>query len=320
MRDPKYRTRLPQLGETRLLTDGGIETTLIFYDGLDLPLFAAFTLLSSSEGRAALRRYYESYIRVAHIQEVGLILDSATWRASQAWGDQLGYDTAALQEANRAAVAMLFGLRAELERAEPFVISGNVGPQGDGYVASALLSPAEAEVYHRAQITSLADAGVDMISAITMTHAGEAIGIARACAQAEVPLALSFALETDGHLPSGQSLEDAIREVDADPHGAVAYFMINCAHPDHFRTVLRSGADWTRRIRGLRANASRLSHAELDAAEKLDEGNPRELGRDYAGLLPLLPNLRVFGGCCGTDHRHIAEIGHACIPAQVTSM
>lgn len=314
----KYRKALPQLGETRLLTDGGIETTLIFHDGLELPLFAAFTLFHTETGRNALRRYYENYIRVAREQRVGLVLDSATWRASQDWGDRLGFDRAAMAKVNRDAVAMLFDLRAAFEESEPFVISGNIGPRGDGYAATEIMTAAQSEAYHSAQIEVFAEAGVDMVSAITMTHAGEAAGIARACARSGMPLALSFTLETDGRLPSGQSLGEAIRDVDWESGGGPSYYMINCAHPDHFRAVLETDEDWTDRIRGLRANASRLSHAELDEAETLDTGNPQELGRDYARLLKLLPNLRVFGGCCGTDHRHIAEIGHACIPAAVS--
>ncbi|MBW4709020.1 homocysteine S-methyltransferase family protein [Roseobacter sp. YSTF-M11] len=316
MTQPKYRNRLPQLGTTHLLTDGGIETTLIFHEGLDLPLFAAFTLLSSEQGQDALRRYYESYIQVAHAQSAGLILDSATWRASRVWGAQLGYDARALADANRAAVAMLFDLRSRYEGAAPFVVSGNVGPRSDGYIADELLTPSAADAYHAEQIATLATAGVDMISAITMTHAGEAAGIARACRRLGMPLALAFTVETDGRLPSGQTLGDAIREVDADPSGGPSYYMINCAHPDHFRSALQTREDWPLRIGGLRANASRKSHAELDEAETLDVGDPRALGRDYASLLPLLPNLRVFGGCCGTDHRHIHEIGHACLPAR----
>lgn len=212
---------------------------------------------------------------------------------------------------------MLFALRAEHEATEPFVISGNIGPKSDGYVAEQILHADEAEAYHFAQVSTFAGAGIDMISAITMTHTGEALGIARACARRRVPLVLSFTVETDGRLPSGQTLKDAIEEVDAKTRNGPSYYMINCAHPDHFRDMLRPDQHWAQRIRGLRANASRLSHAELDAAETLDMGNPVELGRDYATLLNLLPNLPVFGGCCGTDHRHIDEIGQACIPARV---
>lgn len=317
MRDSKYRDRLPQLTNERLLTDGGIETTLIFHDGLELPYFAAFTLLKTIEGRVALRRYYEKYIQVAHEQSVGFILDSATWRASADWGRRVGYDKARLADANRQAIDLLFDLRREHEKDSPFVISGNIGPRGDGYVAKEMMSAAAAEEYHEAQVAVFDEAGADMVSAITMTHAGEAAGIARACANRNLPLALAFTVETDGRLPSGQRLSDAIEEVDGNGMGAPTYYMINCAHPVHFRDVLDTNADWTHRIRGLRANASRMSHEELDNAETLDDGNPAELAQDYANLLPLLPNLRVFGGCCGTDHRHIRAIGASCVAATV---
>lgn len=307
----KYRNDLPQLRGEHLLTDGGIETTLMFHDGLDLPYFASFHTLKSDDGTQALRRYYERYAQIALAQDTGFILDSATWRASRDWGDLMGYSKQALADANHDAVAMLFDLRAEFEADKPFVISGNIGPRGDGYAPETVMTSVEAEDYHAAQVATLDEAGVDMISAITMTHAGEAAGIGRACRARRLPLALAFTVETDGSLPTGQSLKEAIAEVDAD--AAPTYYMINCAHPDHFRSVLEPGADWTKRIWGLRANASRMSHAELDEAEELDAGNPLELGQDYASLLTLLPNLKVFGGCCGTDHRHVDAIGHACI-------
>lgn len=278
---PKYRNQLPQIGSARLLTDGGIETTLIFHEGLDLPYFAAFTLLASDNGKAALRRYYERYIEVAHQQKSALILDSATWRASRDWGFLLGYDDEALAAANAEAIGLLLDLRQTHECSQPFVVSGNIGPRGDGYVADSLLTPAEAAEYHSDQISTFERSGADMVSAITMTHAGEAAGIARACAKYDMPLALAFTVETDGRLPSGQSLPDAIAEVDGGG-AAPSYYMINCAHPDHFRDVIEPGSAWAARIRGLRANASRLSHEELDSAETLDSGNPAELARDYA--------------------------------------
>ncbi len=315
MNKPKYRHALPQLGSTQLLTDGGLETTLIFHTGIELPYFAAFTLLSTAEGRAALQAYYEQYINAAHEQGVGFILDSPTWRASQDWGDLLGYSTEAMAQANRAAIDLLLTLREAHERRHAFLVSGNLGPKGDGYAPETLLTEREAEDYHQIQIATFDLAGVDMISAITMTHAEEAIGIARACKQRDLPLALAFTVETDGRLPSGQPLADAINQLDSDAATRPAYFMINCAHPEHFSHVLEPGAEWTQRIRGLRANASRLSHAELDACETLDEGDPDELGREHAELLTVLPNLRVFGGCCGTDHRHVTAIAKACMAA-----
>lgn len=311
----KYRHALPQMSNQRMLTDDGVETPLIFHDRLELPLFSAFALLRTEVGRRALWRYYESYIQIAREQNAGLVLDSATWRASEAWGDQLDYDAAELAEANRSAVAMLFDLREHFEGPAPFVISGNIGPIGDGYAASAVRTLSEAEAFHATQVATFAATGVDMISAVTMTHAGEAICIARACARHRMPLALSFASDTDGRLPNGQPLGDAIRAVDADSSGGPSYYMLNCAHPDQLRAILEGGGDWTHRIRGLCANASRKSHAELDEADKRDRGDSVELARDYAQLLQLLPNLRVFGGRSETDQPLSREIGHACLPA-----
>ena len=173
------------------------------------------------------------------------------------------------------------------------------------------MSTDEAEAYHRQQASTLAAAGADMLTALTMTNSNEAIGIARAARQLGIPVAISFTVETDGALPTGQSLGDAIAEVDAATDGYPAYFMVNCAHPSHFERQLLSGGEWVGRIRGVRANASRCSHAELDAMTKLDEGNPQELGEEYRALRDKLPQLTVLGGCCGTDYRHIAAIAKA---------
>jgi homocysteine S-methyltransferase len=293
-----------------MLTDGGLETTLIFHDGLELPLFAAFTLLGSAEGRERLTLYYARYARIALRHELGFVLESPTWRASADWGAQLGYEAAALDEVNRESIALLGRIRERMEDRQPFVVSGNIGPRGDGYSPDALMSAGEAADYHDAQIASFVAAGADLVSAVTMTHAGEARGVARAAARLGIPAVLSFTVETDGRLPTGQSLGDAIAETDADT--APAYYMINCAHPDHFRDAVADGAPWTRRILGLRANASRMSHEELDNAETLDDGNPVEFGANHAELMRLLPHLRVLGGCCGTDHRHVGCVAEAC--------
>jgi len=170
------------------------------------------------------------------------------------------------------------------------------------------MTPEDAQRYHSLQAEVFAETAVDLVSALTMTYAEEAIGIVRAASAAGIPAAVSFTVETDGRLPSGQPLQDAIEQVDAETDGAAAYFMINCAHPTHFAEVLEPGAPSLGRIRGLRANASTMSHAELDEAEELDAGDPVDLARRYGELRQRLPNLNVVGGCCGTDHRHIREI------------
>ena len=308
----RYRDALPQLRDTPFLTDGGIETTLIFHDGHDLPHFAAYDLLTREGGEEALRRYFEPYARIAAENGVGIVLETATWRASSDWAERLGHSSAQLDELNRRSVELLEELRDQYETdSAPIVISGCVGPRGDGYVVGDAMTAEEAEVYHAAQIATFAESAADLVTALTMTYAEEAVGVVRAARAAGVPVVISFTVETDGRLPSGQPLADAIAQVDAATDGYAAYFMLNCAHPTHFEAVLEPGSAWTDRVIGLRANASRLSHVELDEAEELDPGNPEELALEYAALRERLPRLSVLGGCCGTDHRHVEAMFHA---------
>jgi S-methylmethionine-dependent homocysteine/selenocysteine methylase len=307
------RKRLPQLDGGLFLTDGGIETDLIFNDGMELPHFAAFDLLKTEEGTAALRAYYARYATIARANGVGFILESPTWRASADWGRKLGYSQAALAQANAKAIQLMAELRREYRsKTTPMVISGCVGPRGDGYDPGAVMSADEAQGYHAEQIGVFAKSDADMVTAITMTNANEAIGLARAAHAAGMPVAISFTLETDGRLPTGQGLKEAIDEVDAATGNAPAYYMINCAHPTHFDATLSPEAAWVKRVRGLRANASRRSHAELNEAPDLDEGNPAELGAEYHAISRRHPQINVLGGCCGTDRRHVEAICGAC--------
>lgn len=311
----RHRNVLPQLAGTFFLTDGGIETTLIFHEGLTLPDFAAFHLFKTPEGEAALRKYFRTYAEIAKRFGTGLILESATWRANADWGQKLGYTREALAGANRRAVHLLEKLRCEYETEQtPVVISGCLGPRGDGYVPGRAMSAQEAEAYHREQIETFAGSAVDMVCAITMNYVEEAVGIACAAQRADTPVAISFTVETDGKLPTGQTLKTALEQVDNATSGYPSYYMINCAHPTHFDGVLAEGEPWVKRIRGLRANASRMSHAQLNEAPELDAGNATEFGQEYADLKKRLPQLNVMGGCCGTDHRHIEQIASACLP------
>jgi S-methylmethionine-dependent homocysteine/selenocysteine methylase len=302
---------LPQLAGDRLyITDGGLETTLIYHLGLELPEFAAFDLLRDEVGSEALRRYYDPYIAIARERGLGLVLDSATWRANRDWGERLGYSAEELAAVNRRAVALTEEVRASAPDV-PTVLSGMVGPRGDGYVVGETMTAEEAEAYHGEQIGVFAATAAEMVSALTMTYADEAIGIARAAQAAGLPAVISFTLETDGRLPSGQPLGEAIEQTDAETGSSPAYYMINCAHPTHFEAVL--DGPWVARVGGIRANASKLSHAELDVATELDEGDPEELAQQYRALRERLPNTVVLGGCCGTDDRHIAAIAAACV-------
>lgn len=294
------------------LTDGGLETALVFHEGVDLPEFAAFPLLDRADGRELLRRYFARFLDLAREHGARLHLDTPTWRANADWGARVGYDAQALARVNRDAVAFARELAATAPDVDVRVV-GVIGPRGDGYVVEERMTAAQAAAYHAPQIAALAGAGADVVGAITMTYADEAVGIVRAAVAAGVPALVSFTVETDGRLPDGTALADAIAHVDEATDEAAEGIMINCAHPTHFDDVLgeADAAAWRTRITGLRANASTLSHAELDAAEELDEGDPDDLAHRYVALADNLPNLTILGGCCGTDHRHVAAIAGA---------
>lgn len=303
----KLATDLPQLSGSPVVTDGGLETDLLFHHGVDLPDFAAFPLVDDERGRDLLRRYYLDYISIAARAGAAVQLETPTWRASSDWGDRLGYTPVDLRRVNIEAVRLLHQLR-EVTEVESFVVSGNLGPRGDGYTAGDGVDPDVAQAYHRPQIEALAEAGVDVITALTLTGVGEAVGIVRAARSAAVPVAVSFTVEQDGRLPDGTSLASAIDAVDADARPD--YFMVNCAHPTHIAAGLTDLGSQSSRIVGIRANASMLSHAELDEATELDEGDPDELATTQHALRHHLPNLALIGGCCGTDARHVAAMWH----------
>lgn len=285
-------------------TDGGIETVLLFREGFELPCFASFPLLEDERGRAALRRYFEPFLDLAEQRDLPFVLDTATWRASPDWGAKLGYDLERLDGVNREAVAFARALAEDRRRV---TINGALGPRGDGYVVGERMSAEEAAEYHGWQVAILVSAGAERLSAITLTYPEEAAGVVQAGASAGVPVVAGFTVETDGRLPDGTSLADAVEQVDDETEAAADFFIVNCAHPTHIAAGL-DGAPALGRIGGLRVNASALSHAELDESEELDEGDPVQLASDNAALRNALPSIRLLGGCCGTDHRHVAEI------------
>jgi len=290
-----------------MLTDSGLETWLVFHRNVELPDFAAFPLLDDPSGRELLTEYFRDHLQLAAAAGAGLVLETPTWRANADWGARLDYDAHALDRVNRDAVAFVRDLGREFGDVD-VVVSGNIGPRGDGYNPSELLTPEVAETYHGPQIDSFVAAGADRVTMLTATHTGEPIGALRAAVARGVPAVIAFTVETDGRLPSGQALHDAVAEVDAATDGAALHFGINCAHPEHFSKALDVASSAIDRIQLVRANASRASHAELDEAEELDDGDPDELGSLYAELRRRHPHLLVLGGCCGTDVRHVRAI------------
>jgi homocysteine S-methyltransferase len=312
----KYRNNLPQTKGGTFLSDGGLETTLIFKDGIHLPSFASFVLVETEHGRQRLTKYYNKFLALARSRGLGFILDTPTWRASSDWGRELGFDEAAIRSLNAASVGLIERLRDEWETpASPIVLNGVIGPRGDGYKAGRM-EAAEAEEYHALQAEVFARTEADMISAITMNTVNEAIGIARASKAAGMPCVVAFTVETDGRLADGSSLREAVERTDEATGHSPVYYMINCAHPTHFENALHAGETWLERVHGIRANASAKSHAELDDSTELDEGDMADLGRRYRALTAKHPQMRILGGCCGTDHHHISAICDACLPAQ----
>ena len=306
-----YRLDLPQLSGELFLTDAGLETDLIFNHGIEIREFAAHTLLPDEQGRQSVADYLRGYLSLAKEYDAGLVLGSQTWKAHMHWAEDLGATEEELHEANKDAIAFIAGLRDEYAgNSKPIVLDGVIGPRGDAYAPEAEVAADEAEKYHSKQISWLADTDVDMITALTFTQSDEAIGVVRAAKTHGLPVVISFTVETDGKLPTGQPLDEAINSVDDATDSYAAYFMVNCAHPDHFSNVL-GREDWAKRIHGLRCNASRQSHAELDECEELDDGDPHELGQQYKTMTQTMPWLNVFGACCGSDLRHVTEIAAA---------
>ena len=304
--------RLPQLDGDLFISDGGLETALIYLQGVELPLFAAFPLLDSEKGRAELTCYYTPFLEIAKSRGLGFVLDTPTWRANPDWAAQLGYDLPRLMDLNKRSVAFMRELAVSYVRAGTrIVVSGIVGPRGDGYRPGQLMNIADARAYHAPQVQALKDGGADFVAAVTMNYPAEGAGIALAAKEAGIPSVVSFTLETDGRLATGDELAHAIDIVETATDRSPAYYMINGVHPLHFADRLPEKADWLNRVRGIRANASTRSHAELDAATDLDAGDPRDLAQRYRALRGRFGSINVLGGCCGTDHRHIDAIAEA---------
>lgn len=294
---------------TIYLTDGGLETDLIFNKHIDLPHFAAFPLLENPHHKQILIDYYLEYLELAKTYKTGFILESPTWRANIDWGYTLGYSKNDLIRINKLAIKELKILQARFSsHIHSILISGQLGPRGDAYTIEDTMTYKEAAEYHSLQIAAFKEAKTDMVTAITMTNIDEALGIVNTAKTYKIPVIISFTVETNGNLPSGEHLKNAICAIDNITNDYPLYYMINCAHPTHFLDKVKVSPTWKSRIYGIRANASCKSHAELDQSTELDKGNKEELGKWYRLLKKHLPNLKIFGGCCGTDVSHIQSI------------
>lgn len=298
-----------------VITDAGLETWLLFQNGVDLPAFAAYPLVGTVEGQRLLREYYGGFVDIATQHGTGLQLEAPTWRANPDWAATLGHDRAELGRYIDQSIELVAAIKDGWAGTGACILGGVLGPRGDGYRIDDTMTAEKAAEYHSFQIDRMATAGAEVVSAITMGYIEEAIGVTEAARAAGLPVVISFTLETDGRLPSSMPLDEAIAAVDAATGAYPAHYMINCAHPVHFDGVPVAGSAWTSRIGGLRANASQLSHAELDVMTELDDGDPADLAARYVALQTRMPSLKVIGGCCGTDHRHVAAITEAWLAA-----
>ena len=298
-----------------VLTDAGLETVLVFEEGLDLPHFAAFPLLDSDEGRVVLRRYYEPFLRLARDRGSAFVLSSPTWRANPDWGELLGYDDKALAELNGRAVAFLEQVRDEVmpaEERDAVVIEGCIGPRSDAYSPTLRMDAASAAEYHGFQLPSVCRC---RLRAGVSTDAQLPGGSDRSRSRG------SNGRPSDrGQLHRRDRRTVAERRFDraSDPrrgrgnrrHRPLLHDQLRPPQPLRSCGAALKGQA-RRRIHGLRANASMKSHAELDAAEDLDAGDPTDLARRYVALRRELPELHVLGGCCGTNLSHVTAISRA---------
>lgn len=295
------------------LADAGLETVLVFEDGIDLPQFAAFPLVDSDEGRATLKRYYTPFLELARDRGVPLVLSVPTWRANPDWGTLLGYDGEALAAANRRAVAFMEELHNEFAGAE-VVIDGCIGPRSDAYAPTLVMDAGDAHACHAFQIETLASAGCEQVTALTLTYSDEAIGIVRAAKAAGIPVVVGFTVETDGRLPSGESLADAIATVDDATDGGGARLHDQLRAPD----ALRGGSARGRVAYSDHRSSRECVHPQPCRARRgggAPVGDPDDLAARYVAWRGDLPGLEVLGGCCGTDIRHVTAIADAWLGA-----
>ncbi|MGF9566636.1 homocysteine S-methyltransferase family protein [Neorhizobium sp. BT27B] len=302
---------LPQLEGRLMATGGGFETWLQYVDGFTLRHFCGFELLEDRRGAACLEQYQRKLVEAAVSQGFGVINEGLHYRASRDWGTLIGYSPQALEEINIRGIEFYRAIAREYHSAEtPMIVGGAIGPRGDAYQTGAMIDAASAEDYHSEQILTLKRAGADMITAMTFSSVEEAIGISRAAVSAGLPIVISFFVKRGGLLSNGETLQQAIEMVDAATDAAPAYYMINCTHPTEFEPALTVGT-WAKRLGGFMPNAVAMETLELCKLGHLEDGDPEELGHQMGALAERYPHINVWGGCCGTDARHIGRIAHS---------
>jgi S-methylmethionine-dependent homocysteine/selenocysteine methylase len=308
----EYPPRKPGL---LYLTEGGVETEIMYKWGHKLPHFAMFTLLDKPEAMADMKSMFARALEVAATQKTGLVLSSLDYRASPDWAALLGISADGLRDVHFRTVAFMKEVAAPfVEKIPDLVFSGVIGPRGDAYGKGGGITEEEAEDYHTPQLKNLRDAGADMACALTFNNIPEAVGVARAAKAVGIPLGLYFTLNSKGTLGSGPTLKEAVESVEEITQGAPSYYGLNCSHPLEFMESLEDG-DWLKRVRSIRPNAVRMEKVALCKLGHLEDGDPEELGQQMGDIRQKFPQMDILGGCCGTDERHLGEIAKNALAA-----
>ncbi|MCB8822139.1 homocysteine S-methyltransferase family protein [Microvirga rosea] len=294
------------------LTDGGIETRLIYEFSLGLRDFASFPELFDSRGRAALRKVYTSYLDVAAQSGRPMLIGSPTWRAHPDGLRHAGFgEPDDLTRVNTEAVSFLRELRREMKLEKQVYIAGVIGPRGDGYRAEGAPQTEEAQHYHHAQARALADAGVDFLYAPTFASRTELIGVALAMAGTGCTYALAPVINGHGDLPDGSSLSEVISFIDATVQPRPLYYLTGCVHASTFSDAVadddRLQPLMPKRLVGMKANASALPPEKLNDLDHVEGDEPAAFARGILNLHNKY-SLRILGGCCGTDAGHIRAL------------
>lgn len=299
---------LPQLNGHAMTCGGGFETWLQYVDGFKLRHFCAFELINDERGLECLKDYHRRLVEAAVENGFGVINEGLHYRASRDWGELIGFSRAALEEINIRGIEFYKDFAREYQSDEtPMIVGGVIGPRGDAYNVGRTPDAAEAEDYHSEQILTFKKAGADLVTAATFSSVEEATGLARAARAADMPVVISFFVAKGGKLKGGETLEEAIASVDAATDKAPVYYMINCTHPTEFEAGLIDG-NWSKRLGGFMPNAVAMETLDLCKLGHLEDGDPAELGGQMASLARRFPHINVWGGCCGTDGRHIGQI------------
>ncbi|MBW2409401.1 MAG: homocysteine S-methyltransferase family protein [Deltaproteobacteria bacterium] len=290
-----------------ILTEGAVIERLRRDPAVELdPYIANAGLIYDQAGKQAMTRIYRQYIDIASRYRLPMIVSAPTWRASSERINKSAYS--GRETMVKDCADFINRIRQDVSQsADCIYIAGLIACRGDSYEPREALTADKAEAYHRLQAQELAHAGVDFILAATLPAVSEALGIAAALSQCAIPYSLSFVIRSDGRVLDGTPLQAAIEKIDAAVNPGPLFYQINCVHPAIFRKAIEQSEPGFDRLLGLQANTSEKSPEELDGLGYLDTSEPEEFAESMLALHTHF-GLKIIGGCCGTDHRHIEEI------------